>query len=233
MRGNTLINLRLMLKGECGMNLSPGVATGEDTRFNSQLSTMQQWLWSQHQWPFLYGHDDIAITPLQRFYPLPPTISTDYPTQWEVKWNNLWYDVENGIKGEQYEEVDPDLGQTLDPVMRWQNYNTPQGAQQIEVWPMPATVQTLRVWGTRTCSTLSADQDVAVLDDLLIVLFTAAQIQAKAKQRDAQALAGRAEKLWLKLVGQNRPDMCFVLGGEHDIPRQTTRVVGIVGNPNK
>ena len=229
MRNDTLINLRLSLKGECGINLDSGVAMSEDKRYNVKLANMQQWLWSQHQWPFLYGHEDIAIVPGQRFYNFPTTISMDYPTTAEVEWDTIWTDVTYGIKGPQYEVVNPELNQTLDPVARWQNYSQ----TQFEVWPPPTTAQKLRFWGTQNLTPLVADTDKALLDNLLIVLFTGAELLARSKQRDAQSLAGRAQKLFLELTGVNRPNMIFRLGGEEQPPsRRYQRVIGIVGNTN-
>ena len=232
MRGTKLIDLRVMLKGECGINLDSGVATSEDTRYNLKLANMQKWLWSQHQWPFLYGHEDLGVSPNVRFYPIPTTISLDYPTTVEVEWDTFWFPVEYGIKGIQYETVNPELNQTLDPVSRWQNYNADIANPQIEIWPPPTTAQTLRFWGTKLLPPLVADTDKAILDDLLIVLFTGAELLARSKQRDAQALATRAEKLYLDLVGVNRPNMVFRLGGEEEPQRRIQKVIGIIGNTN-
>lgn len=229
-RNNTLLNLRLMLKAECGYNMDAGVAVGEDKRRNMKLANMQQFLWSQFQWPFLDTHADVAIVPNGRFYNFPAAVSFDYPTEAEVQWANIWYDVDYGIKGPQYSDVNPELGQTLDPIERWQNFS----ATQFEVWPMPGSAQTLRFWGTGSLGPLQADGDTAALDDLLIVLFTGAELLAKSKQQDSKALLARGTALFNRLKGANRPDKCFTLGGRDNnssVPDRR-RVVGIVGNLN-
>lgn len=230
MRGNSLVNIRTMLKAECGFNMDALVAVGEDKRFNARLSNMQQWLWTQFQWPFLYTHVDVPIVPLQRYYNFPTAVSFDYPTEAEVNWSTLWLDVDYGIKGPQYQDVNPDLNQTLDPIQRWQNFST----TQFEVWPLPGTAQTLRFWGTGTLSPLQADTDIASLDDLLIVYFTAADLLSKSKQLDARNALQKGTALFNRLKGANRPNQVFALGGRDpdSTARRNQRIVGIVGNPN-
>lgn len=228
-RNSTLLKLRTMLKAETGLNMDAGVAVGEDRRWNMKLENMQQFLWSQFQWPFLYTHADMPITANGRYYTFPATISFDYPTEAEIYWANVWTPVDYGIKGEQYTEVNPDLGETLDPVARWQNYSP----TQFEVWPMPSNGQILRFWGTGSLTPLQADADRALLDDLLIVLFTGAEMLAKSKQQDAKALLTRGTALFNRLKGANRPNMIFTLGGPGEqVNRRDQRVVGIVGNTN-
>jgi hypothetical protein len=228
-RGTTLADLLVMVKAECGYNLQ-GVATAQDQELKALLSNMQLWLWSQYQWPFLYTHADVGATAGGRYLNFPAGLSFDYPTEAETKWGDLWYDVAYGIKGEQYEAVDPDRGQFQDPIERWQNYS----ATQFEVWPVPSDAQTLRFWGTATLPDLKVDSDVAALDDLLIVLFTAAEKLGRSKQKDAQNKLQRAQALFNKLRGANRPNTCFTLGG--DVPNDThsrnVRFVTMVGNPN-
>jgi hypothetical protein len=228
MRGTTLANLLLMLKKELGLSTTTGVGSGQDTELKGLLADMQQWLWSQHQWPFLYRREDIAMVGGTRYYNYPTVVSLDYPTKVECKWGNFWFPVDYGIKGEQYEAVDPDQGRTLDPVARWQNYT----ATQYEVWPVPSTGTTLRWWGTSALTALTADADTALLDDQLIVLFTAAEKLVRSKQADAGSKLARAKILFNRLRSADRPNTVFPLCGDPEWRRRPYRVVGIVGNTN-
>src|ERR1044071_6149514 len=102
-----------MLKAEIGGNLQTGVALAQDTELNQILADQQELLWSEHEWRFLYTHEDIPIVQGTRFYPLWSTVSFDLGFEKvEVKWGLDWIPVKEGISGEQYEQVDPDLGQT-------------------------------------------------------------------------------------------------------------------------
>jgi hypothetical protein len=221
-----------MFKAEVGWNLQSGVAVAQDTEVNKLLAQMQQWLWSQYQFPFLYSHQDVAVSNGSRYYNYPALISLDYPTMVETKWGQLWYPVDYGISGTEYESVDPDRGETLDPVSRWQVYS----ATQFEVWPQPATAQTLRFWGTRLLAPLVAETDVCDLDDLLIVLFAAAEKLKRAKQPDWQDRQGRAIALFNRLKTANRPDTIFALSGKDDGSISyrfgRRRIITVVGNPN-
>lgn len=228
-RGTTLATLRYMLKSEIGHNLQTNVATAQDTELNQLLADMQQWVWSQYRWPFLYSHADVAATATTRYLTAPTAISLDYPTKVEAKWGQLWFDVDYGISGEEYQVVDPDRQQTRDPIARWQIYSS----TQIEVWPVPSTVQTLRFWGTKTLNALASDTDTADLDDLLIVLFAAAEKLSRAKLADAPAKLNRAQQLFHRLRGADRPNTIFTLGGDGDeTSRSGTRYATIFSNQN-
>jgi hypothetical protein len=142
----------------------------------------------------------------------------------------LWYPVDYGIKGEQYEAVDPDMGEVQDPASRWQTYSP----TQFEIWPVPAGQQTLRFWGTGLATTMVVDSDPAVLDDLLIVLYAAAEKLARGKQADAQAKLQLGQALFRQLKCANLPNTVMTIGGgpESRRPRREQRIVTVVGNPN-
>lgn len=226
-RGTTLANLRTMLKAELGYVLTAGVATAQDTELNQILSDMQQWLWWQYEWPFLRTKEDDSLVAGTRYYTLPAGLSYDFPVMVEVKSDDTWTNVEYGISGDQYNQVDSDDAVTRDPVERWQQYSS----TQYEVWPIPASAQTLRFWGLATVGALSADGDTAKLDDLLIVLFAAAEKLARMKQPDAAAKLKRAQELFHRLKGASRPDTVFTLGsGGLSQPSTERRVITIIGS---
>lgn len=208
------------------MSVESGVGVADDAALTLLLNQMQQWLWSQFKWSFLFGHEDIATVVGTRYYTLPTTISLDYPTEVETKWGEWWYDVGYGIRGEQYAQCDPDQGETRDPIERWQTYSV----TQLEVWPSPSTGQTLRFWGTKMATALVSDGNTAVLDDNLIVLFAAAERLARAKQSDAAAKLSRANALFHRLKAANRPNTSFVLGGDEPFYKRDQRIVTVIGN---
>lgn len=63
----------------------------------------------------------------------------------------------------------------------------------IEMWPIPSVPQTLELAGTLPLTQMENDTDTCVIDDMLLVLFTAAEILARAGQGDAQAKAAKAK----------------------------------------
>jgi len=64
---------------------------------------------------------------------------------------------------------------------------------QIEVWPIPSVPQTLELAGTLPVNLMENDSDVCVIDDLVLVLFTAAEILQRSGQADYAAKAGKAK----------------------------------------
>ncbi len=96
--------------------------------------------------------------------------------------------------------VDPDRA---DPVLRWgiledTDFNSVT-AIKIEVWPVPATADTLYLVGKRSLSALTADSDTADLDDQLIVRTAAAEMTARENKRDSEAHSAAAQARFQRL----------------------------------
>src|SRR3546814_4888499 len=70
----------------------------------------------------------------------------------------------------------------LDPVLKWDVIDVGSG-EQIEFWPIPvingsATAERVRFTGIKALPSLTSDSDIAVLDDIMITQFVAAEILA-------------------------------------------------------
>ena len=188
-----LAELRTSLKAEIGASMTIGQA--DDPMFNRLLSNMQQWLAAEYDWPFLETRADVAMLPGTRSYVFPVNINTDRPISVEIKFNNYWQEVNFGIGSEEYNEVDSEQGRAQDPVQRWRY----DDEGNIEVWPIPATAQTLRFTGQRVLDEMSADQDPCDLDDELVVLFCAAEYLSRHQEQDAQLKLQKAQARLIKL----------------------------------
>ena len=172
-----------MLKGELGYNLSSTQNTAEDQRLYQLIDSQQKWLADEWDWPTLDEWWDVPVAQGTRFPALPSvdgvgtTIAFNKRRSLKVytKWNNAWLELQYGIQeSEQYNNIDSDLGQTSDPIQRWSYSDT----TAFEVWPLPATAQTVRFRGQRVVNTLkngaSFDPTKTLdLDDLMVVLFCA------------------------------------------------------------
>lgn len=218
MARNTQLQVLLnMLKGEIGSDLSSQVSPGGDSVMNQQLSNQQNWLATEYDWPFLEIRNDLTIPAGQRYTAMPlsggnPLFELERPIKAECQWSNLWNPMELGITIYDYNTVNPDLGQTLVPIVKWQLYNVNGFGTQFEVWPVPSMPLTVRLTGQGIVPALVNPTDTAVLDDMLIVLFTAAQLMARFKQADAQAMAARAQSRLNKIrQGYPKPNGMFVV----------------------
>ena len=228
-RGTPLSQLRSMLKAEIG-DFS-GTNSNRDALLNALLSNMQKRLGVEHYWPFLEREWDVDVPSGTQYVTLPtetagdpesevsainldqlPTVKTLYTTQ--------YWPVNYGISEDEYNTFNFALGQTSDPIQRWRlatNSNETSDPNQIEVWPVPGTDQTLRFRGERTILPLVADSDTADLDDMMIVLFCAAEILTRAKQPDGplKMQAAQRQLQWLK-QGYNTKDKVRTMDGKGD-----------------
>jgi hypothetical protein len=154
-----------LAKLKARLNYPPtlSVNSAEDCRLAALLSQEQQWAADQWDWPTLDEWWDIALAPNQRYYAIPT--NADYGQQglpWNKrrtlwvnrKYSSTWEELEYGISEQEFNFIDSDIGQTNDPVLRW-DYN---GTAQIELWPIPASAYTVRFRGQRTLVNLATGQ---------------------------------------------------------------------------
>jgi hypothetical protein len=161
------------------------VATGANAAYDILLANKQQWLAAQFPWPVLRITRDVDFAATTRYVgPLPEALDQSSQSMSMLRLL-YWYPPDGyGIETYllNYEDSDNDF--VADPIRRWQIIyviNQPV----IEVWPIPESAQTLRYTGQKLLGALVADDDKAELDDLLIVLFAAAEILARRNRRDA------------------------------------------------
>jgi hypothetical protein len=220
MRGTTLATLLTMLKAEVGYSLD-STATGKDAALIQLLANKQRWLAGEYDWPFLEHQWDLSCAISSRYLDIPTvdvagstvTINFERPVLVEVKFTNRWIGVDYGVGAQQYNAIDSDDGQTLDPIQNWRfatDSSETANPNHIEIWPMPATVQTLRFTGQRSLQELIATTDVADLDDTLIVAFTAIDLVPQ-EERSLKATAAQ-ERLRRVLGGYPRKTRRLVFG---------------------
>lgn len=116
-----------------------------------------------------------------------------------------------------------------DPAQKWgiledQDFNSVT-AIKVEVYPVPASADTLYLVGKRSLSALTADGDTADLDDQLIVRTAAAEITALEKKRDSEAHSAAAQARFARLKSrQNAGAPSFSLIGA-PVPNKGVEIV--------
>jgi hypothetical protein len=221
MRGQTLANVLYKLKAELGKALD-STSTAEDTKLYQLIETGQQELADAYNWGFLKSRWDALLPPGTRFAVYPTTLSPqggavsvnatidfNRPCVMQVKWNNIWQPVVYGIDEQpEFNYLDSDRNQVLDPVQRWQMSDE----TQFEVWPMPATTAQVRFTQNRSLTTLQTGTTTPPtfnpaalldLDDVLVVLQVAINLAAFEKKNNLQALAARFKTRLSLLLGNN------------------------------
>lgn len=228
-----------LLKAELGYNLTANVATADDQQLYRLIDSEQKRLAADYDWPFLDKFADVAApTGSYNALVFPSTsIVLERPLRVERKFNTLWQEIDHGISDEQYNFIDSALGRRMDPI---QNWRLNSDGSTFEVWPIPATDQTVRFHGQRPLSTLlnggSYDPTkVLDLDDLLVILFVAANRLARTKQQDATLMLQRAENR-LKMLRASGPavkERTTIIGGSamEDQPRRRTVGMTVVAAP--
>lgn len=203
---------------------SSAANTLADAEYNAALVSMQKQLCVDYDWTFLAQEWDLSIAANTQYADIPTqntrgattTINFERPVKVEVFYCNRYQDVLYGIDSEQYNTSNPDLGQVLDPISHWKfstNINEAADANEIEVWPMPASAQTLRFSGQRQPLTVSGDSSTFDLDDMLIVYMVAADYLAFRGQPNAPIVLRKAQDRLLKLrAGYPTLDKKLILG---------------------
>src|SRR5512139_295968 len=103
-RGTPLLALRSMLKAELG-DFS-GANTARDAELNQLLANKQMQLAREVEWAFLRRRWDVSVAAGQQFVSLPNTEidygvtalqDLDHVDRVEVRWNDIWQPVLEGI----------------------------------------------------------------------------------------------------------------------------------------
>lgn len=236
MTGNTLANVLSMVKAETGKSLAAS-ATAADQQLYQMIENQQNWLADEYDWATQAHWWDVNVVASNRFVNIPSTnelaavmtINLRRPVSLFRQWNIIWVPLEEGIKDKDYNYINSDLGVVLDPVQKWRL----NGTAKFEIWPMPASAQTIRWHGQGVVASLktAAAFDPAKtldLDDLLVCYFTAARILQKEKQADAQFMLTQATNR-LSLLRASEPHSTErVVIGKGGMTRQQIRAVPIV-----
>lgn len=215
-RGKTLLKLLQDLRAE--IRASGNAAHNASAREGQivLLNRVQEDIYDRHDWPLLRIERPLDVQAGQRYYDSPPDINIDRLECIEVRYGQQWCPLHYGINADHYSAWDSDLDERSWPVERWQIYED----EQIELWPVPAanadTVSLdgrLKITGIRKLTQMVADDDIAMLDDRLIVLYAAAETLAASGAKDAAAKLDAAMKRERMLTSNMSKIKTFSLSG--------------------
>lgn len=240
-RGVTLADLRTSLKNELGDADETNAQT--DSRYNYLLANKQSDLANMYDWAFLKRQWDLAATSGSRYLTIPTvdirgtaaTPNFERPMKVDVFFNRYYNCLSFGIGPAEYNYKNSDLGEAQDPVMKWQvatnivELVVPANEDQIEVWPIPVTDQTLRFVGQRQVYTLAEDDDVADIDSLLIVYGVAAEQLALRGQPNAPLVLRKFNERLLKVRAGMPSDETQVIFGYREPDRRNLRPIVLAG----
>jgi hypothetical protein len=210
MRGVRLSELVEQLRAEIGHSTNPAVGTNARDYLVQVLRRTQQRLWEEYDWSFLKVSRDIPVIAGHVHYSLPSDLPYDRVLEASFKYDGQWHKLCHGIDEHHYSQYDPEANQRHWPVTRWdiaEDTGTIDEIGVLEIWPMPSrsgndTSGKIRLTGQRSIAPLVDDSSKCELDGTLIVLYAAAEIQARQNQGDAQFKLQQATQLLSKLQNQ-------------------------------
>ncbi|ALA16080.1 MULTISPECIES: hypothetical protein [Chelatococcus] len=234
-RGTQLIELVGFLREEIGRSTDMSVGNDDVPALKRIIRRTQNTLYAKWDWPFLMVKPTIQLQQGQRYYDFPEGLSYDKIQEIVVWWNEQPMPLIRGIGPAQYLILNSEKGQRVDPVRRWDVYDSEFGIPQMEVWPVPASNhQRIQMWGKRNLRPLVKDSDRADLDDDLIVLFAAAEMLMRQEDKDAEAKLAAARDLFEALKADSKSEqrtyaMGRGSGAGSGWPNITNRAIVIVG----
>jgi len=245
MRNVALGTVLYKLKAELRKTLDTS-NTADDNMLYQLIETGQQDLADCYAWGFLKSRWDTFVPPGTRFSLFPTTLSprggaagTDAamdfnrPLEAQVKWNNIWQPVIYGIDEQEFNYLDSDRGQVLDPVQRWQMSDT----TQFEVWPLPATTAQIRFVQSRSLTALQNGMTPPTfsatatldLDDLLVVYYVALKVASYEKKANTQVLTTNFQHRLKMLLGAGpQRSETYTIGRGLPLDRKAIRLVPMV-----
>lgn len=202
-RGKSLLSLLQDFRAETGASSNVAHNTSARERQVYMLQRTQELLWEEYDWPHMRVTRFIDLQAGQRYYSPPSDMILDRTESVEVRYGQAWVPLADGINAEQYSIWASELDERSWPVERWAPYED----SMFEVWPVPADNADvvsldgrLKITGIRNLNPLVADDDVADLDNRMVVLFAAAEEQARAGKPDAPLKLQAAEKRKAALI---------------------------------
>lgn len=215
-RGTTLLRLLDLYRAECRLSLNPAhQAAARDGQVN-HIQRVQDWLWSDFDWPDLLVERYLEIQDGQRYYDLPDGVNIDRIKSLAIKRDDMYVPLHAGIDDCHYNAYDSEKDERQWPPRRWKRAED----EQIEIWPIPdsnydsvSQEGRIKVRAIRNLSKLVDDGDRADLDDRLIILFCAAEYLAGQGAKDAQVKQSQAMAHYTKLRGQQTPRKKYRLFG--------------------
>lgn len=186
--GATLGELISDVQEEISSSTSPAIGLNFRDTIKSRINREYKRLFHDFDWPHLTTWSTRATAAGQRYYDLPDDLALETIADIYRRFGGEWHKLKRGLEPTHYNGQDSDDGYRSDPPLRWRPY----GAEQIEIWPTPASASTLRFVGKRAYNPLVDESDTCDLDSDLIVLFAAGKLLKRRGANDADIVLAEA-----------------------------------------
>lgn len=197
----TLGALRSALLARLGMG-AMGASGGANTALiDSFLQEGQKYLYWMQDWKHLQDYKDATTGVGQNLYDYPVVGTMDTARgcaqdkrvlRVEVQYNGQWTELREGITTEMWSTMDV---QTVPE--RFERF------KQILIYPKANQAYTLRTWFVSDLGAFTGTDDVATVDDGMILLHATATGKAHYRQPDAKLYEGQLDELKARIRGRS------------------------------
>ena len=187
----TLGELRSELSRRLGFGAtgSAGINAG---LLDSFLQNAQDQLYAQFDWRHLVKYDEKNTGVGQTLYDWETDCDPIRISQIAVNDGTRWVPMKEGIDWAMRSD------DTQSTPCRYERF------AQMEVWPAPDAIYTMRRYYVQSLGRFTQDNDRASLDDALIFLHALTNAKLHYKQQDGQGYANQLSAMLTKLKGQSR-----------------------------
>ncbi len=208
----TLGELRSELARRLGFGAtgSAGINAGI---LDSFLQNAQDQLYAQFDWRHLIKYDTKNTGVGQSLYDWATDCDPTRITEIAINDGTRWVPMKEGITW----PMRSDDSQTIP--CRYERF------AQMEVWPAPDALYSMRRYYVQAPSRFTQDNDRASIDDALLFMHALTNAKAHYKQADAQTYANQLNAMMIKLKGQNRGQAVHRRGEPDDVYLQRPRQV--------
>ena len=212
-RGTQFLQIVMMLRDELGRSNDVAVGVDDLPALKQTINRVYSSLYDEYDWPHLRSvFPKQTLYSGQRYYDLPATLNYDRIERVAVWYGGIPHPLPRGIDFDEYASFDSNSDVRSEPALRW-DVRWTGSAEQLEIWPIPnSNQQSLQIIGVNKIPKLVNDIDVCLLDDMLVVLFAAAELLQRQKSGDAEAKLKQAQARFNRFKARVSNDTMVRLG---------------------
>lgn len=203
--GDTLATLVEEVQYELSHVVTPAVGQNFRDHIKNRIRREYRRLYHDFNWRHLRRWTDLQIAAGQRYYDYPEGASVETITAVYVKWSGRFHPINDDLTVIDYNSHNSDDDVRVDPIQKWRPY----GADQLEVWPLPASAVSLRFEMKAPFEQMTEESDTCALDTDMVVLFVASELARRSDDKEAALLLARAQQhydtLKLRSRGASKP----------------------------
>lgn len=196
------------VRAELRRNNDPGVRAADLSSIQQAIGRAYETLYDEYDWSHLRQvFPRIPLAAGQRYYDFPDDLDFDRLEEVAVWRDGLPFAFERGIGFKEYAQYDSENDERSDPAVKW-DVRWVSTAEQIEVWPLPASNDmAMQFIGITKFEPLVDDSDLCRLDDNIVVLAASISLETnkETKKEKEGALAARLSRVKGRSKSDSKP----------------------------